>query len=323
LNIEGDDEKLDNPAAAIEKFERVVELETARGDEIKWRFKALQNLVVLNQGLGRFQEMITRYCEMLSYIHVATRNECTDAINIILDSIANTNDPAVLSQMYEHTLVALKTANNERLWFNTNLKLGRVSLESRRLDKVEEILSTLKAAAASSSSSSVHPNTTTTGSSNIDPTKGNNLLEVYCLEIQLCSVTLDYSRMRDIYPKTLNLTTTVSDPRTLAVIREHGGKLYMAEENWDAAYNELYQAFRNYQEAGNSRARDCLKYVVLASMLALTDINPFSAREAKVFAEDKEIVAMSELRDSLESNDLSRFERTLKTSKIGSWMSHF
>ena len=236
---------------------------------------------------------------MLSYIHVATRNECTDAINIILDSIASTSDTTVLSQMYEHTLVALKTANNERLWFNTNLKLGRVSLDSRRLDKVEEILTTLKAASSA-------------GVGNVDPAKGNNLLEVYCLEIQLCSVTLDYSRMRDIYPKTLNLTTTVSDPRTLAVIREHGGKLYMAEENWDAAYNELYQAFRNYQEAGNARARDCLKYVVLASMLALTDINPFAAREAKVFAEDKEILAMSELRDSLESNDLSRFERILK-----------
>lgn len=233
---------------------------------------------------------------------MATRNECTDAINMILDSIAGTSDSAILAQMYEHTLVALKTANNERLWFNTNLKLARVSLDSRRLDKVEDILSTLKASCR-----------TTSGSD--DPAKGNNLLEVYCLEIQLCSMTLDFSRMREIYPKTLNLTTTVSDPRTLAVIREHGGKLYMAEENWDAAYNELYQAFRNYQEAGNSRARDCLKYVVLASMLALTDINPFAAREAKVFAEDREIVAMSELRDSLESNDLGRFERTLKNKQ--------
>lgn len=246
--------------------------------------------------------MINRYSEMLSYIHVATRNECTDAINIILDSIANTSDTTVLSQMYEHTLVALKSANNERLWFTTNLKLARVSLDSRRLEKVEEVLGTLKEALSSSSGSS-------------DPAKGNNLLEVYCLEIQLCSVTLDFGRMRDIYPKTLNLTTTVSDPRTLAVIRENGGKLYMAEENWDAAYNELYQAFRNYQEAGNVRARDCLKYVVLASMLALTDINPFAAREAKVFAEDKEIMAMSELRDSLESNDLSRFERILKNKQ--------
>lgn len=239
---------------------------------------------------------------MLSYIHVVTRNECTDAINVILDSIAGTSDTSVLSEMYEHTLVALKTANNERLWFNTNLKLARVSLDSRRLEKVEEILSLLKTSCRASSGGE-------------DLSKGNNLLEVYCLEIQLCAVTLDFGRMREVYPKTLNLTTTVSDPRTLAVIRENGGKLYMAEENWDAAYNELYQAFRNYQEAGNSRARDCLKYVVLASMLALTDINPFAAREAKVFAEDKEILAMSELRDSLESNDLSRFERILKNKQ--------
>lgn len=44
-------------------------------------------------------------------------------------------------------------------------------------------------------------------------------------------------------------------------------------------------------------------------MLALTDINPFDAREAKVFAEDKEILAMRDLRQSLESNDLKRFEK--------------
>lgn len=35
------------------------------------------------------------------------------------------------------------------------------------------------------------------------------------------------------------------------------------------------------QEAGNPRAKDALKYVVLANMLALSDINPFAAREAK------------------------------------------
>ena len=77
----------------------------------------------------------------------------------------------------------------------------------------------------------------------------------------------------------------------------------------------MYEAFRNYQEAGNVRAKDCLKYVVLASMLALSDINPFAAREAKVFAEDLEIIAMSDLRMSLESNDLGRFERILKNKQ--------
>lgn len=132
----------------------------------------------------------------------------------------------------------------------------------------------------------------------------------------------------------MNLNAAVLDPRIMGVIREEGGKMQMAEGNWEDAYNELYEAFRNYQEAGNSRARDCLKvhtyihagvsyainntkffckkYVVLASMLSLSDINPFAAREAKVFSDDKEIVAMSDLRMCLEKNDLSKFERTIR-----------
>jgi COP9 signalosome complex subunit 2 len=155
--------------------------------------------------------------------------------------------------------------------------------------------------------------------------------------------------MRQIYPRTMNLNAAVSDPRIMGIIREEGGKMHMSEGtsvaplcatrplsspprfwfvssvcvcvvvgssgNWDEAYNELYEAFRNYQEAGNARAKDCLKYVVLASMLALSDINPFAAREAKVFAEDKEILAMADLRNSLESNDLARFERLLKNKQ--------
>ena len=55
-----------------------------------------------------------------------------------------------------------------------------------------------------------------------------------------------------------------------------------------------------------------IQYVVLASMLSLSGINPFAAREAKVFSDDKEIVAMSDLRLCLEANDLPRFERTIK-----------
>lgn len=59
--------------------------------------------------------------------------------------------------------------------------------------------------------------------------------------------------------------------------------MYMMAHQWDDAYNEFYEGFAAYQEAGNSRARDCLKYVVLANILAQSDINPFAAREAKVY----------------------------------------
>ena len=36
----------------------------------------------------------------------------------------------------------------------------------------------------------------------------------------------------------------------MGVIRECGGRLYMSERSWQAAYEEFFEAFRNYQEAG-------------------------------------------------------------------------
>ena len=249
-----------------------------------------------------YDKMIDRYTGMLIYISSVTRNECTDAINAILDSLTSATDIQVLSKMYEITLIALKSANNERLWFNTNLKLAKLYLEDKKFTEVERLINSLK-------------KTCQTADGKDDIGKGTYLLEVYCLEIQLCSMTLNSNRMKQIYPKTVNLNAAVADPRIMGIIREEGGKMQMAEGNWEEAYNELYEAFRNYQEAGNSRAKDCLKYVVLASMLSLSDINPFAAREAKVFSDDKEIIAMSDLRQSLEANDLARFERTIKNKQ--------
>ena len=145
-----------------------------------------------------------------------------------------------------------------------------------------------------------------------DETKGTSLLEVCALEIQLCTATKNAARMKVIYPKTLNLNAAVADPRIMGVIREEGGKMYMGDGAWDAAYNEFYEGFRAYQEAGNARAKDCLKYVVLANMLALSDINPFDAREAKAYQEEKEITAMRTLRLAYDANDLGAFEATLR-----------
>mmetsp|Transcript_22304 Transcript_22304/g.30547 ORF Transcript_22304/g.30547 Transcript_22304/m.30547 type:complete len:461 (+) Transcript_22304:72-1454(+) len=295
---EGDDLKNDQPQAAIEMFEKVVLLESKLGDQVKWRFKALQNLVVIYFSQKIYDKMIERYRAMLAYISSVTRNECTDAVNAILDTLTTTVESKVLSEMYEITLLALKSANNERLWFNTNLKLAKLYLEDRKLSEVERLIQSLKLTCRSPDGSD-------------DISKGTYLLEVYCLEIQLCAVTHNSARMKEIYPKTLNLNSAVADPRIMGIIREEGGKMQMAEGNWEEAYNELYEAFRNYQEAGNSRAKDCLKYVVLASMLSLSGINPFAAREAKVFSDDKEIIAMSDLRLCLEANDLGRFERTI------------
>jgi len=145
-----------------------------------------------------------------------------------------------------------------------------------------------------------------------DVSKGSHLLEVYALEIQTCTLTKNSLRMKEIYPKTINLTSAIADPRNIAVIRESGGKMYMSEKKWEAAYNEFFEAFKNYQETGNAKtAKVMLKYVVLANMLALSSINPFDSREAKVYQDDPEISAMANLRTAYENNDIQTIDQLL------------
>merc|ERR1712113_1377432 len=87
---------------------------------------------------------------------------------------------------------------------------------------------------------------------------------------------------------------------------------FMSEKKWELAYNEFFEAFKNYQETGNSmRAKTMLKYVVLANMLALSDINPFDSREAKVYQDDPEISAMASLRTAYEQNDIRTIDNLL------------
>ena len=213
---EGDDLKDDDPKKAIELFEKVVDLETKRGETVKWRFKALQHLVTIHFALGNYEQMADRYRGMLDFMAAVTRNECTDAINAILDTLTAATDARVLSEMYEITLLALKGSNNERLWFNTNHKLAKLYLDGNKIPEVERLIAVLKQSCQRPDGSD-------------DTTKGTYLLEVYCLEIQVCSKTRNSARMRQIYPRTMNLNAAVSDPRIMGIIREEGGKMHMSE----------------------------------------------------------------------------------------------
>eukprot|EP00752_Nemacystus_decipiens_P013861 g12307.t1 len=295
---EGDDARQENPQKALELFQKVVTLEAEKGSEIKWRFKALEHLVRIHFQLRDFDQMLQRYKQLLSLVSAVTRNESSDSVNGILDTVSVSEDLRMVSQMYETTLSALKEEGNERMWFNTYVKLAKVYLQIPDYGKVQATIDTLHGSCRLADGSD-------------DPAKGNQLLEVYGITIQLCTATNNNALMKQVYPKTIDLNASVEDPRIMGVIREQGGKMYMSMGNWGQAYNEFYEGFRNYQEAGNPNAKVCLKYVVLANMLALSDINPFAAREAKVFQEEKEIVAMMDLRMAYEGNDLAKFERTL------------
>jgi len=85
------------------------------------------------------------------------------------------------------------------------------------------------------------------------------------------------------------------------------------EGQWQRAYAEFYSAFTHYQEIGNrDRAKQCLKYVVVANMLSGGEQNPFDAREAKVYQTEPDIAAINGLRTAYEKCDVQAFTAAMQ-----------
>lgn len=79
---------------------------------------------------------------------------------------------SLLQQFYETTLDALKDAKNERLWFKTQTKLGKLYLNMQDYTRLSKILKQLRQSCQ-------------TDEGEDDLKKGTQLLEIYALEIQM------------------------------------------------------------------------------------------------------------------------------------------
>lgn len=283
--------------AALSGFEEVLRMEKEKGE---WGFKALKQIVKLKFRLGDFKNMIARYKEMLTYIRSAvTRNYSEKCINAVLDFVSSSNQMNLLQEFYETTLAALQEARNERLWFKTNLKLGKLWFDIGDFPRLTRILKELHRSCQRADGSDDHK-------------KGTQLLEVYALEIQMYTATKNTKKLKQLYEKAFQVKSAIPHPRIMGVIRECGGKMHMSARNFELAHSAFFEAFKNYDEAGNGRRIQCLKYVVLANMLQLSSIDPFDSPEAKPFMNNAEIVSMTNLRAAYTGKDVRKFEQILK-----------
>lgn len=289
-----------NDDEAIAGFTAVLDMEQEKGD---WGFKALKQLVKLRFQRKEYKEMLEAYDKLLSYIKSAvTRNFSEKVINSLLEFISSSNDIELLQKFYENTLEALKLAKNDRLWFKTNLKLGKLRFQREEFNELSKILRHLRESCL-------------TPEGIEDQKKGTQLLEIYALEIQMYTAQKNNKKLRELYEKSLKVKSAIPHPRIMAVIRECGGKMFMAEEMWEEAQKDFFEAFKNYDEAGSARRIQCLKYMVLANMLSRSEINPFAAPETASYKNDREIIAMTNLVQAYEDNDVLLFEKILRTNK--------
>jgi len=292
--------KEDDPHAALESFERVLFLEQEKGE---WGFKALKQMVKINYKLQQYDKMMKRYTELLTYIKSAvTRNHSEKSINSILDFISTSKQMALLQEFYETTLDALRDAKNDRLWFKTNCKLGKLYYDCEDFNKLGRIIKELRRSCQ-------------TEDGDDDLKKGTQLLEIYALEIQMYTAQKNNKKLKALYEQSLHIKSAIPHPLIMGVIRECGGKMHLREEEYDNAATDFFEAFKNYDESGSSRRITCLKYLVLAYMLMKSDINPFDSQEAKPYKNDQEILAMTNLVQAYQNNDINDFERILRTNR--------
>ncbi|KAJ4298789.1 COP9/signalosome complex subunit Csn2 [Collariella sp. IMI 366227] len=277
--------KTSDPAEAVDEFLTIPAIESEKGE---WGFKALKQAIKLEFNLQRYEQATEHYRELLTYVKSAvTRNYSEKSIDNMLNFIEKGADNAdaikCIEQFYSLTLQCFQSTNNERLWLKTNIKLAKLLLDRKDYYAVARKLRELHKVCQKEDGSD-------------DPSKGTYSLEIYALEIQM-------------------VRSAVPHPKIQGIIRECGGKMHMSEENWKDAQIDFFEAFRNYDEAGDLRRIQVLKYLLLVTMLMKSDINPFDSQETKPYRNDPRIAAMTDLVDAYQRDDIHKYEDVLQKNR--------
>jgi len=299
-----------------------------------WSFKALKQVVKVRLRTGELDLVRDSYHRLLNGISSphcdgVSPNAIEKGIHAMLERVSSlfqgnqhlsksTEDSSVVAttndlarHVYDGTLTLFHphtgSCPNERLWCKTNLKYGQLLYEMNETPKLQlvirDLLKTMHQDDRTSGNPSNNNNTTTSSST--------NLMEIYALQIQLHSRQKDNKKLRQIFAKAMRVQGGIPHPRTLALIQELGGKMHMASREFEAAGKTFFQAFKSYDEAGDVARLRCLKYLVMASMLHASSINPFDSQEVRPYRDDPEIKAITNLVEAFQGNEIERFEGIL------------
>ncbi|WFC96169.1 hypothetical protein MBRA1_002825 [Malassezia brasiliensis] len=290
--------KAEQPDAAIRELQDILDAET---DMTEWGFKALKQQTKIHFHREQHEEALRTYRALLKYTKSAvTRNYTEKSVNSILDYVsASSASLAILEAFYQATDEVLAASQSDRLNMKIKLKLARLWLSRKEWGRLTETLRELRA-------------NEFTADAGDGQSKGTLMLELLALEIQMYREMGNLKKVKETYDAAMRIKNAIPHPRTMGMIRESGGKMHMAEKNWEAAQVDFFQAFRNYDEAGSQLRIQVLKYLVLAHMLMGSDVNPFDSQETKPYRDDPNIVAMTSLVDAYQRRDVQGAERIVR-----------
>lgn len=90
----------------------------------------------------------------------------------------------------------------------------------------------------------------------------------------------------------------------------------MSEKKWEEALKQFWDGFVSLVDSGHPRAVTVLKYVILTQLLSQSNTEYLTQREAKIFAQDPQIIAMIDLKDGVFENDIQKILKVIGDKKI-------
>jgi len=160
-------------------------------DNPEHSFSSLKHMIIIHMMLKHFDKMHEQTARLLQYSNRPTvsKNQVTDAINEVLNNVAKylPDQPNHSIKMNNSILNHFKSSD-ERMWFKTSIRLGGQLLDTHTFDQLETVIAELRKMCMDAQ----NPNM-------FDKSKGDYVLEVLALEIQMCILKKETRRMKQVF----------------------------------------------------------------------------------------------------------------------------
>lgn len=297
--------KRDEPNVALQKFNECINLrgkvKVMDDDTTRHLFNALEEITKLQCQQRQYQAMQANFKKLLVEASTMTDNECRSAIRNVLNEAGQGAEPKEVTALYNTALNSLKRMG-KRMWFDFGMKLCNQQLQWKDYEQAARTLEELHR-------SCKKPDGTD------DTSKGGHLLEIYAVKFRMAQDQGQTFALEELFRKTKGLAADVSDSRVMSVIHECWAKMYASRNQWELAYTEFYTSFKLFQDIGDMRATQAIKYAVVANILSNSDDDPFGQRESSNKKTDPEVVPVVDLRKAFDYDDIRKFEKVLKSSE--------
>lgn len=308
--------KTEDRKAALDAFEEVLKAPQTE-ENIEWIFKAYKQMIKVSIVDHQYDRAIFWLTQLVEIIPQVNQNYVEESISRMLNNYSN-SEPKFVERMYEIILEYLNrksdrdggpAGNNRRLWLKMNIHILNIQLEEKNWLRCSELIDLIKANLETASES----------------TRNTYSLELIAAEIQVLSrksgklqrSSQNLSGLNALYKRAMKITTAVTHPKIMGIIRECGGKVQFYRGDYESARLELYESFKNFDEAGSSHKKKILKYLALCSLLTENQFNPFESQETQTYAQLPEYAALIQLITYYDELNLPGFKRILKQMNEG------